>query len=327
MVFVLTFSSMTAFAEGETTDSTNQDQSVQDSVYEEPGMTPDNVLYPIEKMIESIQVVFTFSDEDKAELLVKFANERLSEAQIMSEEGKQQLLVDVLNAYVKTIDEANEKLENAVGEDKDITGIIESIKFTEDAAGNVIIEANGTIPEEISAELNTAITDVVKKTIVIEALSTSKSNFEQAKELVDAAKEELEKAKETGDEALIKAAEEKLALAEENKDQMEQAKEEVNQYKEEIVSDIKNEDKDQKEVEKIEKKIEKMQSLVIKQQEKRQEMVEKLTGKPGKAAEKIEENTKKQLDKKNTKINQLKESLDAIMRLQKAQRFSSRIQN
>lgn len=57
------------------------------------GVTPDSIVYPIDKAIESIQLTLTFTAEGKVILLTDISQERLEEAKVMAEENKDELAV------------------------------------------------------------------------------------------------------------------------------------------------------------------------------------------------------------------------------------------
>ena len=79
----------TGTTDGTTTDGTTTDGTTTDGTdEEEAGVTPDSILYPLERLMESIQVILTFSADGKAELLVECSKERLAEAEIMTQENR-----------------------------------------------------------------------------------------------------------------------------------------------------------------------------------------------------------------------------------------------
>jgi hypothetical protein len=328
LAMLVTLGSTAVFADNGTT---NTEQTPAPSASPEPsatpepdnndeaGITPDSPLYPIERLIESVQVALTFSADGKAELLVSFANERLSEAEIMTEENKQYMVKKVMEAYVKTVRRAAEKADEAAQSDKDVGAILEEIKIVEETAEKIVIKATGVIPAEVAESLKAAITGEVKKTLAVQTFAVAKENFFDAAKEYKLAKDELKNARESGDATLITAAEEKLLLAEEYKDEMEQIKDQIEDYKEQIKKDVETSLKDEDENDdadigedkgnyerNLEKKIEKLEELIEKQTAKREELVNKLKDRPGKAAAKIEENTKKQMEKKTEKVNSLK---------------------
>jgi hypothetical protein len=80
------------------------------------GITPDSILYPVERLIEDIQLALTGNEIDKAELLTENAQERLAEAQIMMDEGKTELAQEAANDYTETVDKTGDILQNQVDE-------------------------------------------------------------------------------------------------------------------------------------------------------------------------------------------------------------------
>jgi len=86
-----------------------QDESV------EAGLTPDSPFYFLKQWVEEIQLMFTFKAENKIELLNRFAEKRIAEAQKMIEKGKTDLAEKCLNRYEKHLNKTQgiiEKLGN-----------------------------------------------------------------------------------------------------------------------------------------------------------------------------------------------------------------------
>jgi hypothetical protein len=274
-------------------------------------IAPDNILYSLKRLVESIQVALTFSPEGKAELLVTLADKRLAEAEMMSEQNKQELVEGVMKAYVETVEAANEKLEQAAQDGKDVTAVLEDIRIIELTADKLVIKATGVLPTESADALKALITDQVKETLAVQAFTIAKVDYKAAAAAVKVAEEELAAAEKTGGEALIKAATEKLQLALQTMEQAEKLKNEVEAYKEEIIKGIKDNDEENglEQKEKLQQKIAHMEAIIAKQQAKRDEQIEKHKDQPGKASEKIEANTKKQMDKKKAKVEAMKEQL------------------
>ncbi|XCH78704.1 MAG: DUF5667 domain-containing protein [Candidatus Dehalobacter alkaniphilus] len=150
------------------TDPTETDPTDEAAVEDEAGVTPDSWLYSLEQMIESVQVAVTFSDEGKAELLVEFANERLAEAEIMSEENQLDLMEQVLRAYSDTIKKANFQVQQ----------IIEDTEGTEtDGADNAVDEETvATSTEETTTDETatdeTAAVDTEENTVISNLLAS-----------------------------------------------------------------------------------------------------------------------------------------------------------
>ncbi len=81
------------------------------------GITPDSPLYPIKRLLEEIDLFFTFDNVAKAEKLLKYAGLRLAEAKKMAEEGKYRYVDELLKDYGNDIRRAVELIESAKPKD------------------------------------------------------------------------------------------------------------------------------------------------------------------------------------------------------------------
>ncbi len=88
-----------------------QDESV------EAGLTPDSPFYFLKQLVEKIQYMFTFGAENKVELLNRFGEKRLAEAQKMIEKGKTDLVEGCLNRYQEHLKKAQGLAENLDNEE------------------------------------------------------------------------------------------------------------------------------------------------------------------------------------------------------------------
>ncbi len=74
------------------------------------GLTPNSPFYILEKATEKIQTWLTFNPEKKLDLQLKFAQERMAEAQQMAKENKEDKVKGLLEAYNGNIDNAQKIL-------------------------------------------------------------------------------------------------------------------------------------------------------------------------------------------------------------------------
>ncbi|MDO8886645.1 DUF5667 domain-containing protein [Candidatus Oleimmundimicrobium sp.] len=88
-----------------------QDESV------EPGLTPDSSFYFLKVWVEEFQLMFTFRAENKVELLNKFAEKRIAEAQKMIEKGKIDLAEKCLSRYEKHLNKTQSIIEKLGNEE------------------------------------------------------------------------------------------------------------------------------------------------------------------------------------------------------------------
>ncbi|QHS21499.1 hypothetical protein GWK91_00345 [Virgibacillus sp. MSP4-1] len=77
---------------GETAEGTTQDISMDD-----PGLVPGDFFYFVETIAEKVQLALTFEDTAKAELISKFANERIAEANSLFDAGDTDGAIQLLN--------------------------------------------------------------------------------------------------------------------------------------------------------------------------------------------------------------------------------------
>lgn len=191
-------------------------------------------------MVESVQTALTFTPEGKAELLVSFANKRLAEANLMTEKNKQKLVLSVMQAYVKTINAANKNAQKAATTQlaQDVKPILDSIQITEQSADNFIIKVTGTVPQNISDQIKTVVTDQVKKTIVNEAMAATQDKVKEVNKQVNVAKKQLAIAKKSGSDVLVKSTTDTLAALQKSKDDASALKDQVKAYKKDVVSSI-----------------------------------------------------------------------------------------
>lgn len=96
----------------------------QDEELPDPGMTPDNPFYFLDGWGKSISLFFTFGDEVKAGKALRYAEERLSEAQVMAAENRTREMTRAANDFEGFMAMVNERLEAAAenGNSDNISG-------------------------------------------------------------------------------------------------------------------------------------------------------------------------------------------------------------
>ncbi len=90
---------------------------IQPALAMDVGITPDSPLYPLKRLLEEIDLFFTFDKVAKAEKLLKYAELRLAEAKKMAEEGKYKYIDDLLNDYSNDVHTAVELIKSAKPKD------------------------------------------------------------------------------------------------------------------------------------------------------------------------------------------------------------------
>lgn len=80
----------------------------------DPGVTPDSFFYSFDQFWEDIQLYFTRDSEKEANLLYRFAQERLAEANVLSDEDKEKLVSKTIEDYIKLVDDFGETASDAI---------------------------------------------------------------------------------------------------------------------------------------------------------------------------------------------------------------------
>jgi hypothetical protein len=287
----------------------------EESEEEESVITPDSILYPVKRLIESVQLFFTFGNDNKCELLITFANERIREAQIMTEENQQKLISRVMNSYVRIVEKINKRAERNAerdGENPETAAVLESVVKVSENAQQLVFKATGILPEEEVDLLKSKIEDQVKRTLALQSISLIKDIVKDANQNIREAREAVEEATEEGDEE--KVAEAKLALEEAIKarEEIQVTKEEVKEFAQLIRNECKTKEgeriKIRKELKDAMKKYKIKSADSDSGEEKRKQIIEKLKGlcdKTRKAAEKQSENLEKHINKRWEQINKI----------------------
>ena len=183
------------------------------------GITPDSILYPADKTVDSIKVTLCFSDETKADKLSQIAQERLGESEVMVSKNKKELADTALNDYQSNMDAAENKIEDAINNNQTVDNQ-DKLKRLE------YIESKITDKQKKSLDVLAALQnkvgdkakDVVAKVIEMQtakrdailALRKERTVYNTTKKQCNEAKAAIEKAKKSGDETTIKAAEDLL---------------------------------------------------------------------------------------------------------------------
>lgn len=100
---------------------------------EDPGITPDSILWGLDKAIEQFTLALTFDNIKKAKLHVKFANERLQEVKLMIEQNKLEAAEKAKNSHGRSMRRARLKVEALENEDslEEIEEVVEIEKELE----------------------------------------------------------------------------------------------------------------------------------------------------------------------------------------------------
>jgi hypothetical protein len=189
------------------------------------GITPDSILYPFDKLLDEIRIIFSFTDGSKVETLISIAQERLGESEVMIEAGKNEEALEALDEYKEIIERANEVLDNAAeraeaAEDEkkseELAELEEKLAEEKDAAVEVIENIQERVEDgETREALSIVIEMQIAKREAVRAMVDARHQLNAARKDYNMARVELKKAQKSNDAEAIAKAEELLKNAEE----------------------------------------------------------------------------------------------------------------
>ncbi len=210
------------------------------SFEKEAGMTPDSMLYPVDKLTDEVSVKLKSNEEEKVEILTKIAQERLGESEVMAEEGKQDLAQEALKEYEENMNEAVKVIDTIVKEakkvdaedalvdktteltDQELAAIDQENNQTEELKEQlterqeksieVLEQLQDTVSDNAKIKLEQVIEMQMAKKEAVAKLVEKRHEFNEQKKALNMAKVQLKKASKTGDEEAIKKAEEDYQL-------------------------------------------------------------------------------------------------------------------
>ena len=228
-VLVLGGISTRTYAAEVTTETTQTADSVV-SYKDEAGITPDSLLYTIDKAVDDLRIVLASSTEKEATVITEIAEERLGESEVMAEEGKAELAEEALKEYSDKITEAIAMLQEVVSNieaataetaEEDATEKLEQsiidlekvIQEVQDKSLVVLDSLKEVIPEESVEVVEEVIEDQTTHKEAVAKFVAERHEFNAAKKALNMANVAFKKVQKSGSEADIKASEDKLAAA------------------------------------------------------------------------------------------------------------------
>jgi uncharacterized protein YeeX (DUF496 family) len=227
-VLVLGSFSTKAFA-ADGNNETTQPAEVVVSYKEDAGVTPDSLLYIIDKAVDDLRVLIANTEEKEAIVNADIAQERLGESEAMAEEGKAELAEDALEEYNEKITEATEKLQEVIvnnEEDADseeestdskleqsIADLEKAIQEVQQKSLVVLDNLKDVIPEESTKAVEEVIEEQTAHKEAVAKFVAERHEFNAAKKSLNMAKVDLKKVEKGGNQEDVKAAQDKLAAA------------------------------------------------------------------------------------------------------------------
>ncbi|MBS4188976.1 hypothetical protein KHA94_01935 [Bacillus sp. FJAT-49705] len=297
-------------------DSSNVKESLiqqEESDKETPSLVPGNFLYFAKITLEKIQLALTFDQEKEAELLAKFASERLAEADALFAKGKEDEAIKVIEKALENIENAdniadenkNPKQENEDGKTEGASSKDQNIANNDQSIDEVTVEDKGTEEDAID-EINELISqniialkaamEKVKNPVAKAALQKNidKSYAKLAKKI-----EKLDKKYGSNQEPEKNEDKEDIpSLENENLDSTSTDMVVVNKEKKETKSEVKEENKEKAAQVREENKKAKE---AVKEEAKQAKELEKIETKQAKEAAKLQEKQERIVEKNKEK--------------------------
>jgi hypothetical protein len=140
-----------------------------------PGITPDQLLYSVDQLLEDFQLYLTINPKKETEILLELEKERLAEAKAMTEEEKHEYINILMKNYVEKLALAEEQMAELMIEDKiseetvlEFETTTEEVTFIndeiEDVLGEDVLEQIKTQQASLN-KLPTVVIDLDKKFI------------------------------------------------------------------------------------------------------------------------------------------------------------------
>ncbi len=182
----------------------------------ERGRKPKGIGYGLSRAWEKINLAFTFNEQKKAELHLKFAERRLSESLEILDEDKEKAK-ELLEEYEENLEKSNEisKIAQQVGEN--VTKVTELVAIATSIHRDVLEEVLEKVPEQAKPSIQKAINfsnkENKKALNNLEEIQPEKAaeiNFRIAEKTLNQAREKAEKGEIEDVDNLIKEYEERI---------------------------------------------------------------------------------------------------------------------
>ncbi|MGB7606418.1 MAG: DUF5667 domain-containing protein [Lutisporaceae bacterium] len=130
---------------------------VETTTTQAPGITPDSILYSLDKLMERIQLVLITDAVKEAETLAKIAQERLAESNAMAEKSEIELTQKALEEYKTNLSQAVTLIETAMADGKQVANAMEDINDANLKDAAVVEKILASIPEQFREEVKVEI--------------------------------------------------------------------------------------------------------------------------------------------------------------------------
>jgi len=174
----------------------------------DPGLTPDSPVYFLDDFWKSVRLTFAFNAERKADLRLRFAEEKLAEAEKMAQENKEEHVERALQRYEEQVEDAQTRAETANEERR--AAILEKVAEATSKHFAVLERVKDQVPERAKEALERA-REVSEKGNIEALQALAEKHTERAAEVaarvIERRAELAEKLAERRDDTAAKEAE------------------------------------------------------------------------------------------------------------------------
>lgn len=117
------------------------------------GVKPGSLLYGLDKAFERIELTMARGNAKKAEVHLKHAKERLSEAKVLSEEEKAEHVKEALDGYEEDMGKTVEEIEKAKDKGQNVSAIVKEVNESIDKHVEVLKLVLEKVPEKAKAAI------------------------------------------------------------------------------------------------------------------------------------------------------------------------------
>ena len=166
----------------------------------DPGITPDNPLYGLDRAIERIQLMLTFNKAEKAKMGLEHARERLSEVKAMVEQNKLNEAETAQEGHDSELAEVEAEIEgiseeNATSEMEDVVALKDQVnehRMLVERVDGALIKTKGNLTAEQQAMLDDLLSSIENTSLKLKVEVQNKAESTQLKIKVQTGKSDDE---------------------------------------------------------------------------------------------------------------------------------------
>ncbi len=150
------------------------------------GITPDSPIYGLDRAWERIQMAFERKEENRAKLHYEFAQERLAEAEEMTEKNRTDLAKELIDDYEEELNETNNEMKKARNLGRNITELAEHVANMTSKHLEVLQRVYDKVPESAKASIQHAMEVSIRKQVgVLEHIENKEQIRERIRQEVE----------------------------------------------------------------------------------------------------------------------------------------------